>query len=166
MLTRDPKPQLVQNLNGKITQVTCGSETTFVITNSDLLYGWGLGVAESSQSKPILIDVHMPQQLAAGSSHQYALTKHGLVMGWGEGTSGRLGNNSDSEITEPQVIESFQEATDLNMLQVRQVSCGENHSLAIVEMLDDYRKLVFVWGSNDKRQLGIDEDFDEVKVPH
>lgn len=28
------------------------------------------------------------------------------------------------------------------------------------------RKCVFVWGANDRRQLGIDEDVEEIRVPH
>lgn len=41
-------------------------------------------------------------------------------MGWGEGLFGKLGNDSDSnvDVIEPQVIESFQEATDLGLLNV------------------------------------------------
>lgn len=89
-------------------------------------------------------------------------------MGWGEGTFGRLGTDSDLcvDVTDPQVIESFQEASDLGLLKVLQVSCGENHSIAIVEMIEDVKKCLFVWGGNEKRQLGIDEEIDAIRVPH
>ncbi len=44
-------------------------------------------------------------------------------------------------------------------MKVIQVSCGENHTLALVQMSQDSetvtRKL-FVWGNNDKWQLGMD----------
>lgn len=70
---------------------------------------------------------------------------------------GCLGTNSDSEhesIAFPQVIESFQEATDLGLLEVKQVACGENFSMSIVEMKqpdDSTERSVLVWGSNDKK---------------
>ena len=41
-------------------------------------------------------------------------------MGWGEGLFGKLGNGSDNyvDVMVPQVIESFQEVTDLGLLNV------------------------------------------------
>jgi alpha-tubulin suppressor-like RCC1 family protein len=45
-------------------------------------------------------------------------------------------------------------------MKVVQVSCGENHTLALVEMSHEVEKNVsrklFVWGNNDKWQLGMD----------
>lgn len=46
-------------------------------------------------------------------------------------------------------------------MRVLSVSCGENHTLALVEMPpteDQSRKerRLFVWGNNDKLQLGLD----------
>jgi len=54
----------------------------------------------------------------------------------------------------------------LGLLKVIQVSCGENHSIAIVEMTEDSKKCLFAWGGNEKRQLGIDEEIDAIRVPH
>jgi alpha-tubulin suppressor-like RCC1 family protein len=41
-------------------------------------------------------------------------------------------------------------------MKVLQVSCGENHSLALVEMSSSEERKIFVWGNNDKMQLGMD----------
>ena len=30
----------------------------------------------------------------------------------------------------------------------------------------DTQRRVFVWGANERRQLGIDEDIEEIRVPH
>ena len=101
-----------------------------------------------------------------------------MVYGWGNGANGRLGNESDDYVTEPKVLECFREATQMGLMQIRQISSGENHTLALVDMIlinDDeeqdeeevkYGKKedkeepsmvtkLFVWGNNDKRQLGI-----------
>lgn len=53
-------------------------------------------------------------------------------------------------------------------MRVLQVSCGENHSLALIEMStstdDDNQSTkqtkLFVWGNNDKWQLGMDNSED------
>jgi alpha-tubulin suppressor-like RCC1 family protein len=56
-------------------------------------------------------------------------------------------------------LECFKEAALIGM-KVVQVSCGENHTLALVEMSHEVEKNVsrklFVWGNNDKWQLGMD----------
>ena len=62
----------------------------------------------------------------------------------------------------------------MGIMNIQQVSCGENHTLALVEMVtkieeDDEEdkdegevgtmmSKLFVWGNNDKRQLGISLD--------
>lgn len=53
----------------------------------------------------------------------------------------------------------------MGLMSIRQVACGENHTLALVDMVvveEDQIKedpvittKMFVWGSNDKRQLGM-----------
>ena len=69
-------------------------------------------------------------------------------------------------------------------MKVQRVSCGENHTLALIEIpspeeltLEKPIKQVklFVWGSNDKLQLGMSNtecpddpssSAKEIKVPH
>lgn len=38
--------------------------------------------------------------------------------------------------------------------------------MCLVEMIENSTKQVFVWGGNEKRQLGIDEEIDAIRVPH
>lgn len=57
----------------------------------------------------------------------------------------------------------------MGLLKVIDASCGENHSMVLVSMMNSENQLeknVFVFGANEKRQLGIDEDTDEVRMPH
>lgn len=98
------------------------------------------------------------------------------MYGWGSGLNGRLGNESDDIQSEPKVLECFKEATEIGIMKIKQISCGENHTLALVDMPDETEKeeeytgahsgsegecetqtstILFVWGNNDKKQLGI-----------
>jgi alpha-tubulin suppressor-like RCC1 family protein len=92
--------------------------------------------------------------LSCGTNHSFAWSSEsGLVYGWGLGLNGRLGNESDSVVQDPRILECFKEAALIGM-KVVQVSCGENHTLALVEMSHEVEKNVsrklFVWGNNDK----------------
>ena len=105
--------------------------------------------------------------LTCGNSHTFAWSNSTQVIyGWGNGANGRLGNESDDIVTTPLVLESFREATQIGLMNIRQVSCGENHTLALVDMATqededqaEYYKdeedgpttKLFVWGNNDKR---------------
>ena len=104
--------------------------------------------------------------LSCGNSHTYAWSNQTQVIyGWGNGSNGRLGNESDDIVPEPKVLESFREATQMGLMNIRQVSCGENHTLALVDMMaqiddeeeEDFKEdqspttKLFVWGNNDKR---------------
>lgn len=84
-------------------------------------------------------------------------------------------------MTEPKLLECFREATQMGLMQIRSISCGENHSLALVDMdlvqieEDDEATPVgeegqqqavkvtrlFVWGCNDKKQLGLNQELTE-----
>lgn len=55
------------------------------------------------------------------------------MYGWGLGLNGRLGNESEAVVQDPQILECFREAATIGM-KVIQVSCGENHTLALVEI--------------------------------
>jgi Regulator of chromosome condensation (RCC1) repeat len=108
--------------------------------------------------------------IACGNVHAFAWSATTqLIYGWGCGQNGRLGNDTDDVVAEPAVLESFRELTRMGIMSVRQVVCGENHTLALVDMVvvDDDQKesevpnittKLFVWGANDKRQLGMTTD--------
>ncbi len=57
----------------------------------------------------------------------------------------------------------------MGLLKVIDASCGENHSMVLASTMGTDNQLesrVFVWGANDRRQLGIDKDSEDIRVPH
>ena len=101
--------------------------------------------------------------------------------------NGRLGNETDEVVPTPRVLECFHEGTQMGLLQIRSIACGENHSLALVDVdmvqidetpdEEDQEEVkqqtaergttkltrLFVWGCNEKKQLGLNSDlFDDV----
>ena len=92
----------------------------------------------------------------------------------------------------PRVLECFREGTEMGLLTIRDIACGENHSLALIDVDlgqiddgDDSPELrsspeqeeikpieraktvqltrLFVWGCNEKKQLGLNSDlFDDM----
>ena len=74
--------------------------------------------------------------VACGASHSFAWSDTSqLCYGWGSGQNGRLGNEQPNQnISEPTILKSFEEATQLGIMNVKQVSCGDNHTLALVTM--------------------------------
>ena len=48
--------------------------------------------------------------------------------------NGRLGNESEDIVPTPRVLECFREGTQIGLLQIRSIVCGENHSLALFDV--------------------------------
>jgi alpha-tubulin suppressor-like RCC1 family protein len=49
--------------------------------------------------------------LSCGTSHSFGWSSEtGLVFGWGLGLNGRLGNEYEGVVQDPQVLECFREA--------------------------------------------------------
>ena len=48
--------------------------------------------------------------------------------------NGRLGNESDEIVPRPRVLECFREAAQIGLLSIRSIACGENHSLALIDV--------------------------------
>ena len=57
-----------------------------------------------------------------------------MVYGWGNGLNGRLGTEQDDIVPTPRVLECFREGTQMGLLKIRSIACGENHSLALVDI--------------------------------
>ena len=87
--------------------------------------------------QPYLLKTFEGQKIdgvSCGTNHSFAWSSDsGLVYGWGLGLNGRLGNGSDSVVLDPKVLECYKEAAT-NAKKVHTVSCGENHTLALVEI--------------------------------
>jgi regulator of chromosome condensation len=88
-------------------------------------------------------------QVAAGDSASFALTEDGLVYGWGTfrdetgiyGFTLDVQNNIIKEQRTPILLPGLK--------NIKQISCGENHALA----LDD-KGIVYAWGCGGQSQLG------------
>ncbi len=56
----------------------------------------------------------------------------------------------------------------MGLLKVVDASCGENHSMILATMMGADNHLeskIFVWGANDRKQLGLDKDSEDIRVP-
>jgi regulator of chromosome condensation len=88
-------------------------------------------------------------QVAAGDSATFAVTDEGLVYGWGtfRNSEGIWGFTEDEngKIVKEQNIPLLIK----NLKNIKSVSCGDNHALAI-----DNKGLAFAWGSGQQDQLG------------
>ncbi|KAL4566531.1 hypothetical protein LXL04_030647 [Taraxacum kok-saghyz] len=105
--------------------------------------GTGIGMSNSNSAK---IDSLSPKALkrsiafdarkvSCGSKHAVLITKQGEVYSWGEGSGGRLGHGTESDIPIPKLID------DLSRSNIEMVACGENHTLALTQSGD-----VYTWG--------------------
>ena len=163
-MIKDPLPQRVTALDQfKIERVECGSDQTFAITapfeeQGRHCFSWGcnshgqLGHSHqqrtdlSASNKSSMQKVQIPTliegleranitDLSCGNSHAFAWSRHEqVVYGWGNGANGRLGNESEDIVPTPQVLECFREGAQMGLLHIRSIACGENHSLALVDV--------------------------------
>ncbi|KHN74126.1 X-linked retinitis pigmentosa GTPase regulator -like protein [Toxocara canis] len=83
-------------------------------------------------------------QIDAGYSHSAVLTTSGLVYTWGKGLEMQLGHGNKKEQEEPHQL--FEPSATI----WRHVSCGFDFTSAVAA-----DGSVFVWGRNDKCQLGV-----------
>ena len=76
--------------------------------------------------------------MSCGSNHAIAWSRTTqIVYSWGSGSNGRLGNDSEDIVAEPQIVPSFKIAAELGLMTIKQVACGDNHNLALVGMLEE-----------------------------
>lgn len=118
--------------------------------------GLGPGVTEAHQPKRIP-DLDGVRQLAAGWGHALALKEDGSLMSWGYPRHGRLGHSfaasisedSDDEAVMDRLVWEPQAVTALEGIQIKQVACGDDHSLAL-----STDGSLFAFGDNSLGQLG------------
>ncbi|XP_075685852.1 alsin [Rhinoderma darwinii] len=87
--------------------------------------------------------------VAAGSYHSGAVSENGMVYMWGENTAGQCAIANRPSIPEPIPITiTDQESTPPLWVRVIQLSCGEEHTLAL-----SVSREIWAWGSGC--QLGL-----------
>ncbi|RAL51867.1 hypothetical protein DM860_010585 [Cuscuta australis] len=162
------RPHLVEFLAvTSVDFVACGEHHTCAVSQSGDLYTWGNG----SHNAGILgrrtdVSHWIPKRVsgaleglqvlsvACGTWHSALATINGKLFTFGDGTFGVLGHGNRESVPYPKEVQS------LNGLKTIKVACGIWHTVAIVEVNNQFgttnaasRKL-FTWGDGDKNRLG------------
>ncbi|CAM9571659.1 unnamed protein product [Discosporangium mesarthrocarpum] len=146
-----------------VVQVFCGYEHAFALTSDDRVLGWGraqglgLGNVEDVPSPvvvPNLCGIGVVF-MAAGLNHSLALTREGDLYAFGENFTGQLGlGHASSNFLVPQKV------VTLCSRGVRQMACGLNHSVVLIE-----NGGVFAFGDNRLGALGLYGDMPRDRTP-
>ncbi|XP_072284239.1 serine/threonine-protein kinase Nek9 isoform X1 [Pyxicephalus adspersus] len=153
------QPKHVEKLQGKsVKQVSCGGDFTVCITDEGQVYSFGsdyygcLGVGQGQGSEvlePILVDFFFNEpveQVSCGDSHVMVLTRSKSVYSWGCGEYGRLGLDSEDDVSSPQKVEVQRGLCIVN------VSCGSDGSFLLTQS-----GKVLACGSNEHNKLGLNQ---------
>ncbi|CAG2109374.1 unnamed protein product, partial [Medioppia subpectinata] len=135
-------------------------EEVIVVTTDDRVYGFGtnrfgrlgLGVSDAI-ARPQLnatLTGKKISKICYGLGHCLGLTSGGQCYGWGHNASGQLGIRSVEDMSTPQPIKILNKT--LQSKSVTDISCGDNHSLALTK--DGF---IYSFGANDRRQCGHKE---------
>jgi alpha-tubulin suppressor-like RCC1 family protein len=144
-----------------IVQISAGIYHSLALDSNGKIYAWGLnnngqlgnGKITNISYVPVEVDTSGVLdgknivQVIAGIYHSLALDSNGKVYSWGGNVYGILGNGSTDTSTVP--VEVADGSVDFTSKNITQVSCGQNHSLAL-----DENGRVYSWGSNTYGILG------------
>lgn len=177
----------------QIHAVACGWNFTTVVTTAGDVYCMGRGTEGQCGSQSVVdrFTPHVVETLrgkhfhvtavACGCRHTLALCRGGDVFSWGLGEQGQLGSGAAytplpeivkfpqatrTPTTSPMATSSNHKVPLASQLHgtridhdcVSEVACGPWHSVAITA-----KGRVFVWGMNDKAQLGVGDHRDRGK---
>lgn len=152
-------PGRMLGLTNPVSQVSCGSSHTLILTTLGQVYACGnggngcLGMGEemldsSPVLKPIPSLVGMPiQQIAAGPEHSMALSLSGKVYSWGRNHYYilGLGSHTGSIVGAPRCVASK------GLPPFKHIATGFTHSLAVAR-----KGRLYGCGDNSEGQLGHD----------
>ncbi|XP_059903496.1 probable E3 ubiquitin-protein ligase HERC3 [Gadus macrocephalus] len=150
-----PSPTPVAALSGvPLVQVTAGGAHTLALSVSGTVFGWGqndagqLGLGDmTDRSTPVTVEclnLKKTVSVSCGERHTAVLTKGGVVLTFGSGGCGQLGHNSLLNELTPRVVAELWGAA------VTQVSCGSNHTMALVGPT----KKIYSFGRGEEGQHG------------
>ncbi|KAH3766686.1 ADPribosylation factor subfamily protein [Pelomyxa schiedti] len=140
-----------------VTSVSAGKDHTLAVTDTGLLWAVGkntmgqLGM-ESTEEPVYFRPCTFPKGIkivlaSAGSNHSLAVDSEGRLYSWGCGLAGQLGHADEVSVRIPKMLTFF------STYKVREVSCGANHSLVVVEPGQ-----LFSFGDNLHGQLGVGDN--------
>ena len=141
----------VSGLTG-VRRIAAGGRHALALSNGGVVWAWGynsvgqLGAGGASvgvnSAYPVLAGISGVDAIAAGQNHSIALKSDRTVWTWGFNSNGQLGGDcaTTSRATAAQVS---------GLSNVIAIAAGANHSLAITG-----DGALWVWGANDKGQLG------------
>ena len=166
------KPTKILN---SIKEISCGAKYSFAISFNNDIYCWGenkngqLGINHeegdfinnnNDNKKNIIIPEKMEnmdeieiKNINCGKNFTFFQKKNNELFGCGDNTKEQLGIsnnlNTKNEFIIPIEIEQF------SFLVVNKISCGEQHSIAIIKDNTSDLINIWVWGSNEYGQLGL-----------
>lgn len=160
------KPEWVEDISGySDIQIYPSDGYCLALLGGDI-YGWGRN--SSSKMLDLPRTVSSPTQiddapsgvskLAVGNNHVLALDNGGTVWVWGANSSGQLGVDSASTVSEPEQLLIVNRKGETVAEGFSDIAAAENHSMA----LDNDDKL-WVFGSNGSGQLGTESG--RIKTP-
>ncbi|XP_026795315.3 probable E3 ubiquitin-protein ligase HERC3 [Pangasianodon hypophthalmus] len=148
-------PQPLKSLCGiPLAQISAGGDHSFALSLSGAVFGWGrnsagqlgLGHTEDVYSPTCVNNLSQKKtiSISCGEEHTATLSKGGAVFTFGSGRYGQLGHNTFKDELQPRVV------TGLWGINVSQITCGRNHTLALVESSNT----VYSFGCGEQGQLG------------
>lgn len=161
--------------NKKVVEVALGEYHTVALTDDGSVYTWGyggkvgffnwmytqeVGALGHGDKKPYFFPKKVDffeknnikiKKITAGLYHTIAISENGELYTWGRGLYGVLGNGSNSFSLEPEVNDE---------LKTLREEDPEGKTIDKIESADEYTAALmkdgslFVWGKNDRGQLG------------
>ncbi|XP_025418053.1 X-linked retinitis pigmentosa GTPase regulator-like isoform X2 [Sipha flava] len=153
--------------NDPIIEISCGNEHSGIVCKNGRVFCFGknmfgqLGLGHTENVyKPNCVKNLKPDKvkhIACGRSHTIVSTDKNTVYGFGDNSEGQLGQPMIDVLNsyDPIRVTQFND-------NIIQISAGSYHTAVLLENGD-----VYVWGSNNERQLGMDtiNDSANIKIP-
>ncbi|XP_069745496.1 X-linked retinitis pigmentosa GTPase regulator-like isoform X2 [Narcine bancroftii] len=135
--TNNRVPQPVNNISGKVIQVSCGGGHTIVLTEEDV-YAFGFGQFGQLGHGTFIFESSLPKvvenlknknilSISCGENHTAVVTANGLLYTFGDGRHGKLGLGEENFTNQfkPTLCTRFLK------LAVQSVACGGCHMLVL-----------------------------------
>ncbi len=141
---------------GTFTQISAAESHTCAIGIDDKAYCWGsggsgkLGNGSTSLSDSVPLEVHAGEspgtftQISAEDSHTCAIGTDNKAYCWGDGGTGKLGNGSTTDQSEPVEVHAGE-----SLATFTQISAGDSHTCAI-----GTDNKAYCWGDGGSGRLG------------